>query len=103
MQTDPNWGNFLYSPTGDRLGLIDFGASREYKKGFIDGWYALLSAAIRGDKERMINESRNIGYFTGEEEQVSSEVSLLFLIPSTPLLFSLINNRFLYPLSFLIL
>jgi len=28
MQTDPNWGNFLYDPSTGVLNLIDFGAAR---------------------------------------------------------------------------
>ena len=28
MQTDPNWGNFLYDPATGVLNLIDFGAAR---------------------------------------------------------------------------
>lgn len=36
----------------------------------MDGWFALLSAALKGDRESMKVESRNIGYFTGEEEEV---------------------------------
>lgn len=70
MQTDPNWANFLYKPNQDRLGLIDFGASREYTPEFINGWHALLSAALNGDKEGMKVESEKIGYLTGEEDQV---------------------------------
>jgi aarF domain-containing kinase len=77
MQTDPNWGNFLYNPATDRLGLIDFGASRQYSKEFMDSWFALISAAIRGDREVMKEESKNIGYFTGEEEEVSYGISTL--------------------------
>jgi aarF domain-containing kinase len=30
MQTDPNWGNFLYDTATGTLNLIDFGAAREY-------------------------------------------------------------------------
>lgn len=30
MQTDPNWGNFLYDVENDKINLIDFGASRDY-------------------------------------------------------------------------
>jgi predicted unusual protein kinase regulating ubiquinone biosynthesis (AarF/ABC1/UbiB family) len=32
MQTDPNWGNFLYDASARRLNLIDFGAAKEYPK-----------------------------------------------------------------------
>ncbi len=71
MQTDPNWANFLYDGSKDRLQLIDFGASREYTKKFMDGWYRLLTAALRGDRAAMKVESEHLGYLTGEENDVS--------------------------------
>ena len=70
MQTDPNWANFLYDGRKDRLQLIDFGASREYSKDFMDGWYRLLQAALEGDREVMRVESEKLGYLTGEENEV---------------------------------
>ena len=70
MQTDPNWANFLYDANADKITLIDFGASREYTKEFMDGWYRLLNAALRGDRQTMKDESENLGYLTGEENEV---------------------------------
>lgn len=75
MQTDPNWSNFLYNPQTDKLQLIDFGASREYSKEFMDDWYMLLSAAVREDKEACVEYSRRLGYLTGEESQVRNDQS----------------------------
>ena len=50
MQTDPNWTNFLWNRRTRKVELVDFGATREYSKEFIDGWLRLLSAA-RNDLE----------------------------------------------------
>lgn len=75
MQTDPNWANFLYNPNTSRLGLIDFGASREYTVEFMDAWHGLLTAALEGDREGMREQSLRIGYFTGEEEEVRPSLS----------------------------
>lgn len=69
MQTDPNWGNFLFQPASGRIELIDFGASREYTPDFMAGWYKLLSAALSGDRAAMVTESQALGYLTGEEEE----------------------------------
>jgi aarF domain-containing kinase len=70
MQTDSNWANFLFdAPTG-RIQLIDFGASREYTKEFMDGWYRLLQAALDGDRPAMKAESESLGYLTGEENEL---------------------------------
>lgn len=70
MQTDPNWANFLFDAPSGRIQLIDFGASREYTKEFMDGWYRLLQAALSNDRAAMKYESESLGYLTGEEEEV---------------------------------
>ncbi|OCF37032.1 Atypical/ABC1/ABC1-A protein kinase [Kwoniella heveanensis CBS 569] len=81
MQTDPNWANFLYSSSSSTSGteaiqLIDFGASREYTKEFMDGWYRLLKSCLEGDRVRMKEESLSLGYLTGEENDVMLEAHL---------------------------
>ncbi|KAH8078324.1 ABC1 family-domain-containing protein [Filobasidium floriforme] len=69
MQTDPNWANFLYDRKRDKLGLIDFGATRSYSVEFMDNWYRLLSSVIAGDRAAMQKYSLEVGYLTGEEHQ----------------------------------
>ena len=39
MQTDPNWTNFLYNRSTNKLELLDYGASREYPDKFIKPTY----------------------------------------------------------------
>lgn len=89
MQTDPNWANFLFSPppsssSSPHIQLIDFGASREYTKQFIDGWYRLLNSALKGDRERMQLESLHLGYLTGEEndEMIQAHLDSMALVAS---------------------
>ena len=67
MQTDPNWSNFLYNEKTDKIQLIDFGATREYSKEFMDNWLQMLQAAIAGDYDECLTWSRKVGYLTGEE------------------------------------
>ncbi|WWC93078.1 uncharacterized protein L201_008043 [Kwoniella dendrophila CBS 6074] len=81
MQTDPNWANFLYSDTNNGSGqesiqLIDFGASREYTKEFMDGWYRLLKSCLENDRQNMKEESLSLGYLTGEENDLMVEAHL---------------------------
>ena len=78
MQTDPNWTNFLWNPQTRQIELVDFGASREYSKEFIDHWFGLLGAAVSGDRQACIDWSLKLGYLTGEE----NEVTLLLICPS---------------------
>jgi len=55
-----------------QIELIDFGASQEYSQEFIDLYGKLLSSAVKEDRESSIRYSRELGYFTGEENEVSS-------------------------------
>lgn len=46
MQTDPNWGNFLYDETTTTINLIDFGAARDYPKSFVDDYLRMVSPLV---------------------------------------------------------
>ncbi len=70
MQTDPNWTNFLWNARTRKVELVDFGATREYSRTFIDGWLRLLSAAVEEDRDACVEWSRKLGYLTGEENEV---------------------------------
>ncbi|CAI2347385.1 unnamed protein product [Caenorhabditis sp. 36 PRJEB53466] len=74
MQTDPNWSNFFlgkHPKTGEpRLVLLDFGASRAYGKKFVDIYMNIIKAAYDGDKKKIIEYSRDIGFLTGYETAV---------------------------------
>ncbi|KAJ6542837.1 ABC1-domain-containing protein [Mycena capillaripes] len=70
MQTDPNWSNFLWNARTRRVELVDFGATREYDKAFIDDWLRLLQAAALDDRAACVECSLKLGYLTGEENQV---------------------------------
>ncbi|KAL6881556.1 nuclear protein Es2 domain-containing protein [Trichoderma novae-zelandiae] len=69
MQTDPNWTNFLYNAKTNKLGLLDFGASREYPEEFISQYVQLLEAASRSDREGVKKFSECLGYLTGHESR----------------------------------
>lgn len=69
MQTDPNWGNFFYNPKTDRIGLLDFGAAREYDKEFVDDYLRLVWAAANKDRKTIHDISVKLGFLTGLESQ----------------------------------
>lgn len=70
MQTDPNWANFLYNPEKKQILLLDFGASREYPKPFMDQYVKILKAACDSDRETVLKVSRDLGFLTGYESKV---------------------------------
>ncbi|KKZ64794.1 aarF domain-containing kinase [[Emmonsia] crescens] len=67
MQTDPNWTNFLYNASTNKLELLDFGASRDYPASFISTYLRVLQAASRNDRETCRDLSIKLGYLTGFE------------------------------------
>ena len=69
MQTDPNWTNFLYNSSTNKLELLDFGASRDYPDEFISRYIRLLLAASKSDKDTVRTLSIELGYLTGHESK----------------------------------
>jgi aarF domain-containing kinase len=67
MQTDPNWGNFFYNPGRNVIGLLDFGASREFRKPFVDDYLRLVWAAANRDRDAIRDISVKLGFLTGLE------------------------------------
>jgi aarF domain-containing kinase len=70
MQTDPNWGNFLYDVGTQTTFLIDFGATREYSKSFVDGYLRIVCANANRDEKTLMEMSHKMNFLTGEENQI---------------------------------
>lgn len=73
MQTDPNWSNFFYNPETKKLALLDFGASREYSKEFMDKYIQVIRGAADDDREKVLELSRELGFLTGYESKIMEE------------------------------
>jgi aarF domain-containing kinase len=54
VQTDPNYGNFLYRPAQRQIVLLDFGATHTYQKQFRRDYRRLLQAAYAGDDAEVL-------------------------------------------------
>lgn len=50
--------------------LIDFGASKEYPKLFVDDYLRMVRACAEKNRSEVINRSLKLGFLTGEENQV---------------------------------
>ncbi|KAL0041678.1 hypothetical protein WJX79_000563 [Trebouxia sp. C0005] len=70
MQTDPNWGNFLYDEHADQLHLIDFGAAKEYPKPFVDDYLRMVLACADKNRDEVILRSTKLKFLTGDESKV---------------------------------
>ncbi|KAJ5376389.1 hypothetical protein N7509_013275 [Penicillium cosmopolitanum] len=80
MQTDPNWTNFLYNTSTNRLELLDFGASREYPAEFISTYVRTLIAASKNDRDSCKKLSTEMGYLTGYESEVMADAHVSSLV-----------------------
>ncbi|BFI41640.1 aarF domain-containing kinase [Marchantia polymorpha subsp. ruderalis] len=67
MQTDPNWGNFLYDETTHTINLIDFGAARDFSKQFVDDYLRMVLACANKDRDQVLEMSIRLGFLTGDE------------------------------------
>jgi aarF domain-containing kinase len=67
MQTDPNWGNYMYDTDKNVLHLIDFGACRDYDKHFIDSYLELVWSAANRDTATLTKVSQDLKFLTGSE------------------------------------
>jgi aarF domain-containing kinase len=69
MQTDPNWTNFLYNPSSQRLELLDFGAARAFPPAFVAPYIRNLRAAARRDRAAVRAASLDLGYLTPQDSR----------------------------------
>ena len=60
-----------------QIELVDFGATRSYGAEFIDNWLRLLLAAAQQDREGCLRWSSELGYLTGEEDDVGRHLPFL--------------------------
>ncbi|RCK56297.1 Atypical kinase COQ8, mitochondrial [Candida viswanathii] len=67
MQTDPNWANFLYNEKTKKIELLDFGAARDFSDHFIENYVEVLRAAVKKDRQKVEEVSKELGYLTGLE------------------------------------
>ena len=65
VQTDPNFANFLYCHSTQRIQLLDFGATRVYQSSQVDAYRDLLRSALQGNRAGSLAAAQRIGYFSG--------------------------------------
>jgi predicted unusual protein kinase regulating ubiquinone biosynthesis (AarF/ABC1/UbiB family) len=75
MQTDPNFGNYLFDPATERVALIDFGAVRSFSRKFTDEYRRFLVAAVDEEAEDLNRIGTELGFLRGDE---SAEARAMF-------------------------
>lgn len=59
--------------------MLDFGACRGYEKSFMDKYIEIIYAASEGDRNKILNLSREMGFLTGYESKVRYVYFLIVL------------------------
>jgi predicted unusual protein kinase regulating ubiquinone biosynthesis (AarF/ABC1/UbiB family) len=85
VQTDPNFANFRYDEATGRIGLLDFGAMRDYSEAEMLALRALLAAARLGDTARVEAAARDVGYIAeGDPQSYRTVISELVAMAAEP-------------------
>jgi predicted unusual protein kinase regulating ubiquinone biosynthesis (AarF/ABC1/UbiB family) len=68
MQTDPNFGNYMFDPEKERVALIDFGSVRKFSRRFSDQYRAFVAAGVDLDRAGLEQAGRTLGFLRGDED-----------------------------------
>ncbi|EMK6931886.1 AarF/ABC1/UbiB kinase family protein [Vibrio alginolyticus] len=64
VQTDPNFANYLYIENTRQIGLLDFGATREYSERLSTGYRQAFASVVNNDEQGLNNALEQIGFFS---------------------------------------
>jgi len=53
--------------------LVDFGACRDFSHFFTSTYLGIVAAAATGDRQTVLEQSRKIGFLTGEETHTMND------------------------------
>jgi predicted unusual protein kinase regulating ubiquinone biosynthesis (AarF/ABC1/UbiB family) len=67
VQTDAHFGNYRYDPQSERIGLLDFGATRRHGARCMAGLRRLIRAAVHGDRAAIEDQAIELGYLRPDE------------------------------------
>ncbi len=87
VQTDPNFANYRYQTDTGKIVLLDFGATRKFKAGFVNDYRRLLKAVLARNDERLLKAAEKLGYLVAHASDEYRELVLeIFYLVLEPLL-----------------
>lgn len=83
MQTDPNYANYRFDPEGDRIVLLDFGATRRFGSQVAERFRQLIQAGLAGDRAALTQAAQEIGFLGPDtppeyNEAVTDMIAMVF-------------------------
>ncbi|MBE1299174.1 MAG: AarF/ABC1/UbiB kinase family protein [Alteromonadaceae bacterium] len=63
MQTDPNFANFMYDESRQKIVLLDFGATREISEDISEQYKLVAKAILNNDMQRVVEIASELGFF----------------------------------------
>lgn len=85
VQTDPNFANYRYDPASDRIGLLDFGATRLYPAARVQALRELLKATVNDDRSAVQEAAVRVGYLApGDGQMARQGIADLILTATEP-------------------
>ena len=69
MQTDPNFGNYLYRHDDGRIALLDLGAAVEFPKEFVERYRRITRAILDNDRAGVARHAAEIGYMRSSDSE----------------------------------
>ena len=86
VQTDPNFGNYLYQPESGRIVLLDFGATHTVGGELVAAYRRMGRAARDGDRQGLRESAAALGYIDAGTSEAEVEALLELLeMTSEPL------------------
>jgi predicted unusual protein kinase regulating ubiquinone biosynthesis (AarF/ABC1/UbiB family) len=82
MQSDPNFGNYRYSPASGVVTLLDFGSTVEFDAAFVVGYADICRAIMAGDREAVARAAAGLGYMQPDDppDHARQVVDLILMI-----------------------
>ena len=80
VQTDPNFSNYRYQPDTERIGLLDFGATRQYPPELVLKLRQLITASLRQDRSTIEQTALEVGYLDPTAPNIYREAIINLLL-----------------------